>query len=90
MSVPSASQWAKQNHRRGVPIHTQLPQQVQTAAVGEIDVQDQQVEPLLRQCFPGLSQGGTAHDGRLRPRQGHDDAPPQGLVILQKKNVFHV
>ena len=80
----------EQDHRRGVALRAHLAQQIQTAAVGEIYVQNQQVEPFFRQRFPGLGQAGLANDGCLRSRQSHGNSPPQGLVILQKKNVFHV
>ena len=59
-----------------------LTQQAQTAAVGEIHIQNQQVKSIFRQHFPGLCQVWAAKDGCLRPCQGHSDPPPQGLIVL--------
>ena len=57
-----------------------LGQQVEAAAVGEVHVQDQQLEVLRRQSLSGLGQGGAA--GELDVFQGEADALAQGEVIL--------
>ena len=81
---------SEQNHRRMVIPAAKAAQEIQPASVGEIDVQNQQIKPLIFQNLISLRKGRTAGDRPFRRFQRHGDSPAQYLIVFQKENVFHM
>ena len=81
---------SEQNHRRMVIPAAKAAQEIQPASVGEIDVQNQQIKPLIFQNLISLRKGRTAGDRPFRRFQRHGDSPAQYPIVFQKENVFHM
>ena len=73
----------QEDHGNGFPL-PRLPQQIQSAAVREIHVQNQQVKFLLRQHFPRLRKRPGQGDRHIRVLQRQLNAPAQRRVVFQQ------
>ena len=66
-----------------------LRKQREAAAVGQIDVQNQQVKAGLRQRIPRFGQRAADGDLDFRALQRQPNAAAERGVILQKQNPLH-
>ncbi|CAN4049429.1 Peptidase E, partial [Dysosmobacter welbionis] len=64
-------------------------EEVQSIAVRQVDVQDQQVEAPAGEQLPGIRQGPAELGAELRRLEGQADTLAQSRVILHDQQVFH-